>query len=155
MKKKVLSMILAATMGVSLLAGCGSSNDTKSDDSAKKDTTQEDSEKEGSESQSGAKTFTVGFDAEYPPYGYMDENGEYTGFDLELAQAVCDLEGWELVKKPISWDSKDMELDSEMCIRDSRWTVPCKVWCVLRKSAAWSGEYNPYQKTSADRPTRQ
>ncbi len=112
MKKKVLSMILAATMGVSLLAGCGSSNDTKSDDSAKKDTTQEDSEQEGSESQSGAKTFTVGFDAEYPPYGYMDENGEYTGFDLELAQAVCDLEGWELVKKPISWDSKDMELES-------------------------------------------
>ena len=34
------------------------------------------------------------------------------GFDLELAQAVCDLEGWELVKKPINWDSKDMELNS-------------------------------------------
>ena len=30
------------------------------------------------------KTLIVGFDAEYPPYGYMDENGEYTGFDLEL-----------------------------------------------------------------------
>ena len=58
------------------------------------------------------KTFTVGFDAEYPPYGYMDENGEYTGFDLELAEAVCELEGWELVKKPINWDSKDMELNS-------------------------------------------
>ena len=42
----------------------------------------------------------------------MDENGEYTGFDLELAQAVCDLEGWELEKKPINWDSKDMELES-------------------------------------------
>ena len=42
----------------------------------------------------------------------MDENGEYTGFDLELAQAVCDLKGWELVKKPINWDSKDMELNS-------------------------------------------
>ena len=36
---------------------------------------------------------------EYPPYGYMDENGEYTGFDLELAEAVCELEGWELVEK--------------------------------------------------------
>ena len=36
----------------------------------------------------------VGFDAEYPPYGYMDDNGEYTGFDLELAQAICELEGW-------------------------------------------------------------
>ena len=57
-------------------------------------------------------TFTVGFDAEYPPYGYMDENGEYTGFDLELAQAVCELRGWELVKTPINWDSKNMELDS-------------------------------------------
>ena len=45
------------------------------------------------------KTLIVGFDAEYPPYGYMDENGEYTGFDLELAQAVCDLEGWELEQK--------------------------------------------------------
>ena len=56
--------------------------------------------------------FVVGFDAEYPPYGYMDENGEYTGFDLELAQAVADLEGWELVKTPIAWDSKDMELNS-------------------------------------------
>ena len=40
----------------------------------------------------------------------MDDDGEYTGFDLELAQAVCDKEGWELVKKPINWDSKDMEL---------------------------------------------
>ncbi|MCD7817461.1 MAG: amino acid ABC transporter substrate-binding protein [Lachnospiraceae bacterium] len=57
-------------------------------------------------------TFTVGFDAEYPPYGYMDDDGEYTGFDLELAQAVCDLMGWELVKTPIDWDSKDLELES-------------------------------------------
>ena len=54
----------------------------------------------------------VGFDAEYPPYGYMDDNGDYTGFDLELAAAVCDLEGWEMVATPIDWDSKDMELDS-------------------------------------------
>ena len=64
------------------------------------------------ESVEDKKTFTVGFDAEYPPYGYMDENGEYTGFDLELAEAVCKLEGWELVKKPLNWDSKDMELNS-------------------------------------------
>ena len=56
--------------------------------------------------------FVVGFDAEYPPYGYMDDDGNYTGFDLELAQAVCDIEGWELVATPIDWDSKDMELNS-------------------------------------------
>lgn len=65
-----------------------------------------------STSSSGKKTFTVGFDAEFPPYGYKDENGEYTGFDLELAQAVADLEGWQLVKQPIDWDAKDMELSS-------------------------------------------
>ena len=54
----------------------------------------------------------VGFDAEYPPYGYMDDNGDYTGFDLELAAAVCRLEGWEMVPTPIDWDAKDMELES-------------------------------------------
>ena len=56
--------------------------------------------------------FVVGFDAEYPPYGYMDDNGDYTGFDLELAEQVCEIEGWELVKRPIDWNSKDMELNS-------------------------------------------
>ncbi|MBQ9438819.1 MAG: amino acid ABC transporter substrate-binding protein [Lachnospiraceae bacterium] len=56
--------------------------------------------------------FTVGFDAEYPPYGYMADDGSYTGFDLELAQAVCDKYGWEMKAQPINWDSKDMELNS-------------------------------------------
>ena len=60
-----------------------------------------------------ANTFTVGFDAEFPPYGYKDEKtGEYTGFDLELAEEVAKRNGWTLVKKPINWDSKDMELNS-------------------------------------------
>ena len=58
------------------------------------------------------KTLIVGFDAEYPPYGYMDENGEYTGFDLELAQEVAKRLGLEYKAQPIAWDSKDMELES-------------------------------------------
>lgn len=85
-KNKVMAAVLVAAMTAGVLAGCGS----KADD----------------------KTFTVGFDAEYPPYGYMDDNGEYTGFDLELAEAVCEMEGWTLEKKPIDWNSKDMELES-------------------------------------------
>lgn len=84
--RRWLVCALAAVMTAGMLTGCGS----KSND----------------------KTFTVGFDAEYPPYGYMDDNGDYTGFDLELAQAVCDMEGWTLEKKPIEWNSKDMELES-------------------------------------------
>ena len=84
--RRWLVCALATVMTAGMLTGCGS----KSND----------------------KTFTVGFDAEYPPYGYMDDNGDYTGFDLELAQAVCDMEGWTLEKKPIEWNSKDMELES-------------------------------------------
>ena len=57
-------------------------------------------------------TLVVGFDAEFPPYGYKDDNGEYVGFDLDLAQEVCDRNGWTLVKQPIDWDAKDSELDS-------------------------------------------
>ncbi|MDD2371198.1 MAG: amino acid ABC transporter substrate-binding protein [Firmicutes bacterium] len=56
--------------------------------------------------------FVVGFDAEFPPYGFIDDKGEYVGFDLDLAQEVCDRNGWELVKQPIDWDAKDMELTS-------------------------------------------
>ena len=58
------------------------------------------------------RTFTVGFDAEFPPYGYKDASGEYVGFDLDLAAEVCKRNNWELVKQPIDWDSKDMELNS-------------------------------------------
>ena len=58
-------------------------------------------------------TFVVGFDAEYPPYGYLDEaTGDYTGFDLELAEELCKRRGWTLKKQPINWDNKDAEIDS-------------------------------------------
>lgn len=58
------------------------------------------------------KKFVVGFDAAFPPYGYLDESGEYVGFDLDLAEEVCKRRGWELVKQPLDWDSKDFELES-------------------------------------------
>ena len=58
------------------------------------------------------KTFTVGFDADFPPYGYIDENGEYIGFDLDLAAEVCERRGWTLKLSPIDWNSKDFELES-------------------------------------------
>ena len=88
MKKQLLCGIMAVSMTAALLTGCGKDK--------------EDSDNE----------FVVGFDAEYPPYGYMDDNGEYTGFDLELAQEVCKLKGWTLKKQPIVWDNKDNELNS-------------------------------------------
>lgn len=96
--KKFLATALCAVMVLTMFAGCGSDN-------------QQAASADDSESASG-RTFTVGFDAEYPPFGYMDTDGSYTGFDLELAQAVCDMEGWTFVANPIEWNSKDMELES-------------------------------------------
>ncbi len=87
---------LAVTMGI--LSGCGTSNETPAPE-----TTGDTAER---------TTFTVGFDAEYPPYGYKNDAGEYVGFDLDLAQEVCDRNGWELKKQPLDWTSKDMELNS-------------------------------------------
>lgn len=95
MKKRMAALFCAGI----LLAGCAG---TATEDQAAAD----------AKDTGDKQTFTVGFDAEFPPYGYKDENGEYTGFDLELAQAVADMEGWELVKQPIDWDAKDMELSS-------------------------------------------
>ena len=59
----------------------------------------------------GAKKLVVGFDADFPPYGFKEGN-EYKGFDLDLARAVCEKKGWTFVANPINWDSKDMELNS-------------------------------------------
>ena len=58
------------------------------------------------------ETFIVGFDAEFPPYGYKDANGSYVGFDLDLAKEVCERNNWTFKAQPIDWDAKDAELDS-------------------------------------------
>lgn len=119
MFKKIFGLSMAAVMVLGMTA-CGNSASTSASSSGKADSASvsEASSSSSASSEASEETgvedgvFTVGFDAEYPPYGYKDDNGEYTGFDLELAQAVCDKEGWELEKKPINWDSKDLELNS-------------------------------------------
>jgi len=57
-------------------------------------------------------TFIVGFDAEFPPYGFKDDSGNYTGFDLDLAKEVCERNNWTFKAQPIDWDAKDAELES-------------------------------------------
>lgn len=105
--KKTLAVLLAGILCAGMLAACGSSASTSNQSSpAEAGTAAEAAAGEG-------RTFTVGFDAEYPPYGFKDEgSGDYTGFDLEMAEELCKRRGWTLVKQPIDWDSKDMELGS-------------------------------------------
>ena len=57
-------------------------------------------------------TFKMGFDAEYPPYTYLGDDGNYTGFDIEMCQGVCDILGWDIEFVPINWDTKLFSLDA-------------------------------------------
>ncbi len=54
----------------------------------------------------------LGLDDSFPPMGYRDEAGEIVGFDIDLAEEVCARLGVKLVKQPIDWAAKELELSS-------------------------------------------
>ncbi len=60
-------------------------------------------------------SFIMGIDPEYPPFSYLGDDGNYTGFDVEVCQAVCDLLGWKLEIFGVNWDEKLVQLDSMEC----------------------------------------
>jgi len=60
-------------------------------------------------------TFIMGIDAEYPPFSYMDDNGEYTGFDVEICKAACEKLGWDFQIFGVNWDEKLIQLDAGEC----------------------------------------
>lgn len=98
MKKKFLTLVAACAMlalGAVLLAGCSSGSDDAKSDAG-----------------TDEFTLTVGFDQSYPPYGYVGDDGEFTGFDLDLAAEVAERNGWNLELSPIDWDAKDALLNS-------------------------------------------
>ena len=49
----------------------------------------------------------MGFDQDYPPYGFVGSDGQYTGFDLDLAKLVAEDNGWDIKLEAIDWDAKD------------------------------------------------
>jgi polar amino acid transport system substrate-binding protein len=103
MGKKFRSMAVAfmvALLAMSLgLVGC-SKEAPKKEETVKTETPAADTK------------FVVGFDQNFPPFGYVGDNGEFTGFDLELAAEVAKRNNWEVVYTPIDWDAKDLELTS-------------------------------------------
>ena len=113
MKKRFVSAALAVVMALSMTA-CGSSNSaaetTAADTEATESQAEETTAEEAKTTDGG--TLIVGFDQDFPPMGFVGDDGEYTGFDLELAQEVAKRLGLEYKAQPIAWDSKDMELES-------------------------------------------
>ena len=92
--KKFMALLLVAGMTLSLTA-CGGSTDIAKTDQA-----------------DGKDTFTVGFDQDFPPFGYVGDDGEFTGFDIEMATECAARMGKKIVLQPIDWDAKDMELEA-------------------------------------------
>ena len=91
--KKICVMLLCAAMLLCLCA-CGA---PKTDAAAER------------------TSFIMGIDPEYPPFSYLGDDGEYTGFDVEVCQAVCDALGWKLEIFAVNWDEKLVQLDSMEC----------------------------------------
>lgn len=98
--KKITALVLALLIAVMTLclAGCGK----KADENKPL-------------GEADVKTFVMGIDPEYPPFSYMDENGEYTGFDVEVCKAACEYLGWNFKVFGVNWDNKLMQLDSNEC----------------------------------------
>ena len=105
--KKILTIALSLCLLVTALAGCGSSAPAAPDPTAAP--TEAPAEATAEPAAEGGKLI-VGFDAEFPPFGYIAEDGSYDGFDLALAQEVCARLGWEYEAVAIDWASKDAEL---------------------------------------------
>lgn len=101
MKKKLtmlFTLACAACLTAALLVGCSSSSSNGSE--------------EGSDAAQSETTLVLGFDQNFPPFGYVDDDGSYTGFDIDVAAAACERLGWTLQPEPIDWDSKDSLIDS-------------------------------------------
>ena len=96
MKKKFLSVLAVACvacLSAALLAGCSQQQSSSNDGNP------------------ADNKLIVGFDNSYPPYGFMDENNNPTGFDLDLAQEVANRNGWDIELSAIDWDTKDAQLN--------------------------------------------
>lgn len=125
MKKRLTVLVLAFAMVFTMMAltACGGGSSDSGDESAAEETF----------------TFKHGYDKDFPPYSYIGDDGETTGFDVELAQAVCELNGWNYEGVAINWDAKDAELESG--------SIDC-IWSGFTKSPdrepkfAWSEPYS-------------
>ena len=95
--KKFIALLLAMMM-VFALCACGASEDSAKEDDS-----------------DATPTFVMGIDPEYPPFSYLGDDGEYTGFDVDVCKAACDLLGWNFKVFGVNWDEKLIQLDAGEC----------------------------------------
>ena len=97
MKRKKIALVLALFFSFFLTACTQKVSDPNQDNWAKY-------QKQGS--------ITIGFDNTFVPMGFEEKNGQYAGFDIDLAQAVSEKLGIQIKFQPIDWDMKETELQN-------------------------------------------
>ena len=124
--KKLVALMLVGVMTAAMVTGCGSSTDTSASADAAEDTTAdaEATEDTAADAESDLAyvkekgTLVVGI-TEFEPMDYKDENGEWIGFDADMAKAFAESLGVTAEFQVIDWDNKILELDGK--------TIDC-VW---------------------------
>jgi polar amino acid transport system substrate-binding protein len=126
--KKFLSLALAAQMMLALLAGCSSSASTTetttdtTEAAAEPETVAEDTAEEAAEAEETVDSdlayiqdkgvLVVGI-TDFEPMDYKDDNGDWIGFDADMAKAFAESLGVDIEFVEIDWDNKVLELNSQ------------------------------------------
>ena len=114
--KKTIALLAALSLSVSLLAGCGSSASSSAAASSEAASSEAASSSTAADSDldyiKGNGKMVIGYTV-YAPMNYTDDEGNFTGFDTELATAVCEKLGVEPEFVEINWDTKIVELDAK------------------------------------------
>ncbi|MBE5036365.1 transporter substrate-binding domain-containing protein [Subdoligranulum sp. DSM 109015] len=120
--KRIISTVLAAALVLSL-AACSNSDSSTSTSAAEDSSTAATAETTADTGDDAATeesdlayikekgTMIIGYTV-YAPMNYTDDDGNFTGFDTELATAVCEQLGVEPVFQEINWETKVVELDA-------------------------------------------
>ena len=109
-KRNLFAMLMALMMSMSLVA-CGGGSAEEPAPEKEEPQTSESTEAPESDLAyiEGKGNMVIGYTV-YAPMNYTDDNGEFVGFDTELAIAVCEKLGVEPVFQEIDWGTKEVEL---------------------------------------------
>lgn len=121
--KKLIALLLAGCMIAATAVGCGNTKDAAADQPVKEDAAEPEAEPEAEAESDLAYvkdkgTLVVGI-TEFAPMDYKDENGDWIGFDADMAKGFASSLGVDVEFVEIDWDNKILELDGK--------TIDC-VW---------------------------
>ncbi len=108
MKKKIMSLVMAAAV-VCSLAACSSSAETTDTDAAE-DTT-EAAEEDTSDAETAAaedsdqKVWKIVTDTAFKPFEYTDDSGNFVGIDVDILAAIAEDQGFEYTLDSLGWDA--------------------------------------------------